>query len=39
VKQQVEATRGLRGRVTQIRVTQEESHVSVGGLLALDQVL
>jgi hypothetical protein len=31
--------RGLRGRVTQIRVTRDESQVSVGGLLALDQVL
>jgi hypothetical protein len=31
--------RGIRGGVDQTRVTQDESQVSVGGLLALDQVL
>jgi hypothetical protein len=30
---------GLRSRVVKTRVTQDESQVSVGGLLALDQVL
>jgi hypothetical protein len=30
---------GLRSRISQIRVTRDESQVSVGGLLALDQVL
>jgi hypothetical protein len=43
VKQQVEVARaklrGLRSRISQIRVTRDESQVSVGGLLALDQVL
>jgi hypothetical protein len=42
-KQQVEAAlsqaRGLRRRIAQIRVTRDESQVSVGGMLALDQVL
>jgi hypothetical protein len=41
--QQVEAARakleGIRGRIAQTRVTRDESQVSVGGLLALDQVL
>jgi hypothetical protein len=31
--------RGIRGRTSQTRVTQDESQVSVGGMLALDQVL
>jgi hypothetical protein len=31
--------RGIRGRTDQTRVTRDESQVSVGGLLALDQVL
>jgi hypothetical protein len=31
--------RGIRGRIAQTRVTRDESQVSVGGLLALDQVL
>jgi hypothetical protein len=39
VKQQVEAARGLQHKVSQIKVTQDESQVSVGGMLALDQVL
>jgi hypothetical protein len=38
-KQQFEVARGLQGTVSQIRVTQDESQVSVGGLLAVDQVL
>jgi hypothetical protein len=29
----------FEGRTSQIRVTRDESQVSVGGLLALDQVL
>jgi chromosome segregation ATPase len=43
VKQQVEAARAkleaFEAEVSQIRVTRDESQVSVGGLLALDQVL
>jgi hypothetical protein len=31
--------RGLRSRIVQIRVTRDESQVSDGGMLALDQVL
>jgi hypothetical protein len=38
-KQQVEVARDLRRGISQIRVTRDESHVSVGGILALDQVL
>jgi uncharacterized protein YggU (UPF0235/DUF167 family) len=38
-KQQVKAARGIQGRLGQIRVTRDESQVSVGGMLALDQVL
>jgi hypothetical protein len=41
--QQVEAARAklkaFQGRISQTRVTRDESQVSVGGLLALDQVL
>jgi hypothetical protein len=38
-KQQLEVARGLRSGITQIIVTWDKSQVSVGGLLALDQVL
>jgi hypothetical protein len=42
-QQQVEAARAklkaFEARTSQIRVTRDESQVSVGGLLALDQVL
>jgi uncharacterized protein YggU (UPF0235/DUF167 family) len=38
-QQQVEEARGFLSRTSQIRVTRDESQVSVGGLLALDQVL
>jgi hypothetical protein len=38
-KHQVEVARGIQGSISQTRVTRDESQVSVGGLLALDQVL
>jgi hypothetical protein len=42
-QQQSEASlsqaRGIPGRIDQTRVTRDESHVSVGGMLALEQVL
>jgi flagella basal body P-ring formation protein FlgA len=38
-QQQIEAGQGIRGRIDHTRVTRDESQVSVGGLLALDQVL
>jgi hypothetical protein len=32
-------SQGVQGKISQTRVTRDESKVSVGGLLALDQVL